>query len=85
MDYENLQQLVQFTGIEPDQLSFGAAVDDAWCIQQTPEGAWEVFYYERGGKRNHWVFDSEEAACYYFFGLVAYNAVLSARLVRAAE
>ncbi len=85
MDFENLQQVVQFTGIDPNQLSFGGPADDAWCIQQIPEGAWEVFYYERGSKDNLWVFDSEEAACYYFFGLVAYHAVASARLVRAAE
>jgi hypothetical protein len=85
MDYKNLQQVAAFTGIDAAKLSFGAATDDAWCIQQTPWGHWEVFYYDRGSKDKHWVFDNEEAACYYFFGLVAYHAVSSARLVPAAR
>jgi hypothetical protein len=47
----------------------GGLPNEAYCIEQS-DGKWHVYYSERGSQTGLKIFDTEQAACDYFFQLL---------------
>ena len=47
----------------------GGFPNEAYCINKN-EFEWEVYYSERGQKSDPKIFNDENSACNYFFGLI---------------
>jgi len=73
MTGENLLWAVQRIGLGNDLVFVGDDAEQAFTVQPTADGNWEVFYQERGQKEDHNVFATESAACYYLLGELTYS------------
>jgi hypothetical protein len=45
-----LARVLAAIGIAPEILALGGHADYSWCVEQSLDGAWEVYWYERGNK-----------------------------------
>jgi hypothetical protein len=66
--------LASLAGIPAESYSVGAEVEGALCLLQTEQG-FEVFLYADDARHELQFFASEEAACFYLFGVLAADAV----------
>jgi hypothetical protein len=57
----------------------GEEVDGAMCLIHTPDG-FEVFNAAAGARHEVRIFDDEESAYFYLFGVLAAEAVRTGRL-----
>jgi hypothetical protein len=73
--------LASQAGIPADRYAVGEEVEGALCLVQTDTG-FEVFHSADGARHELQVFDTEEAACFYLFGVLAADAVRAGLLVR---
>jgi hypothetical protein len=64
-------------GISRQLFVLGGDAEYAWCVEQAPDGAWEVFWMERGNKNNLVRLPTEEAACYFLLGRLTYSQLLA--------
>lgn len=77
MTLPELARAVEQIGISAEELALGGHADYSWCIEQANDGAWEVFWYERGNK-NHLVRSTTESdACFQLLGRLAYSQLLA--------
>ncbi len=70
MDFNELGVILRGLGVPDSVASVGKYADDHYCLVPTDEGKYEVFWYERGGKYDFCVYDSESAGCFGFLGLI---------------
>ena len=70
-------------GIPVDSYAIGEEVEGALCLLQTEQG-FEVFHSSDGNRHELQFFSSEEAACFYLFGVLAADAVRNGALLSAA-
>lgn len=74
MDRTALLDWLVEEGVRRDAYDFsGDFGSETYVLRETSSG-WEVFYSERGQKRVHREFVSEEAACKYFRSLIDTDA-----------
>ena len=73
-------ELAGLAALPPDSYAVDEAVDGAMCLVSTDTG-FEVFSAADGVKREARLFNDEEAAYFYLFGLLAAEAVRDGRLV----
>ena len=73
-------ELARLAALPPDSYAVDEAVDGAMCLVGTDTG-FEVFSAADGIKREARLFNDEEAAYFYLFGLLAAEAVRDGRLV----
>jgi hypothetical protein len=73
-------ELARLAALPPDSYAVDEAVDGAMCLVSTDTG-FEVFSAADGVKREARLFNDEEAAYFYLFGLLAAEAVRDGRLV----
>jgi hypothetical protein len=73
--------LAGLAGIPADSYAVGREVDGAFCLMQTDDG-FEVFHSAEGARHELQAFATEEAACFYLFGLLAAEAVRNGTLGR---
>jgi hypothetical protein len=73
-------ELARLAALPPDSYAVDEAVDGAMCLVSTDTG-FEVFSASDGVKREARLFNDEEAAYFYLFGLLAAEAVRDGRLV----
>jgi hypothetical protein len=73
-------ELAGLAALPRDSYAVDEAVDGAICLVSTDTG-FEVFSAADGVKREARLFNDEEAACFYLFGLLAAEAVRDGRLV----
>jgi hypothetical protein len=73
-------ELASRAALPPDSYAVDEAVDGAVCLVSTDTG-FEVFMAADGVKREARLFNDEEAAYFYLFGLLAAEAVRDGRLV----
>ena len=66
--------LASLAGIPADSYCVGEEVDGALCLVQTETG-FEVFHSAGGARHELQLFATEEAACFYLFGVLAAEAV----------
>jgi len=65
---ESLAVHLEAIGVDDDDVSIGETADSRWCILQGVDGAWSVFYRERGDNFDESVFSLESDACYALLG-----------------
>ena len=76
-------ELASLAGIPVDSYAIGEEVEGALCLLQTEQG-FEVFHSSNGNRHELQYFCSEEAACFYLFGVLAADAVRKGALLSAA-
>jgi hypothetical protein len=67
-------ELASLAGIPLDAYAIGEEVEGALCLLQTEQG-YEVFHSANGNRHELQQFASEEAACFYLFGVLAADGV----------
>jgi hypothetical protein len=72
-------ELAGLAAIPPSAYAVGEEVDGAMCLIQTPDG-FEVFNAAGGSRHEVRLFDDEESAYFYLFGVLAAEAVRAGRL-----
>jgi len=73
--------LANLAGIPAGSYSVGEEIEGALCLIQTADG-FEVFHSAGGSRHELQVFPTEEAACFYLFGVLAAEAVRNGTLTR---
>jgi hypothetical protein len=76
--------LASLAGIPADSYSVGGEAEGALCLVQTEDG-FEVFLYAEGARHELQLFGTEEAACFYLFGVLTAEAVRTGALARVAD
>jgi hypothetical protein len=76
--------LASLAGIPADAYSVGAEAEGALCLVQTENG-FEVFLYAEDARHELQHFSTEEAACFYLFGVLAAEAVRTGALARVPD
>jgi hypothetical protein len=76
-------ELAGLAAIPPSAFAVGEEVDGAMCLIQTLDG-YEVFNAADGARHEVRVFDDEESAYFYLFGVLAAEAVRTGRLAPPA-
>jgi hypothetical protein len=71
--------LASLAGIPAESYSVGTAADGALCLVRTEHG-FEVFLSADGARHELQFFATEEAACFYLFGVLAAEAVRTGAL-----
>jgi hypothetical protein len=72
-------ELAGLAAIPPSAYAVGEEIDGAMCLIQTPDG-FEVFNAAAGARHEVRIFDDEESAYFYLFGVLAAEAVRTGRL-----
>jgi hypothetical protein len=75
MNTQSIQRWLGVLGVPPEVVSLGAEADNAWCLMQGEDAAWEVFWREQGNRYDWARFTSEQVACHYLFGRLAWAQV----------
>lgn len=70
MNMDELALILRGLGVPDDVASVGRLRDDHYCLVGNEDGTFEVFWYERGGRHDDFVYSSEESACYGFLGQI---------------
>jgi len=73
-------ELASLAAIPVDSYAVGEEVEGAMCLLQTDQG-FEVFHSSGGKRHELQFFTSEEAACFYLFGVLSADAVRNGSLV----
>jgi hypothetical protein len=77
-------ELATLAAIPVDSYAVGEEVEGAMCLLQTDDG-FEVFHSSEGNRHELQTFTSEEAACFYLFGVLAAEAVRNGTLRPVGE
>ena len=77
MNLTELARVLDAIGISPQVLALGGRADYSWCVEQTSDAIWEVFWYERGNKNQLAQLRSESDACFQLLGRLAYSQLLA--------
>jgi len=72
-----LADALERIGISPEVVALGGHAEYCWCVEQAQDGAWEVFWRERGNKNNLVRLPTEEAACLQLLGRLTYSQLLA--------
>jgi hypothetical protein len=72
-------ELAGLAAIPPSAYAVGEEIDGAMCLIETPDG-FEVFNASAGSRHEVRIFDDEESAYFYLFGVLAAEAVRTGRL-----
>jgi hypothetical protein len=76
--------LASLAGIPADSYSVGAEAEGALCLVETGHG-FEVFLFADGARHELQFFGTEEAACFYLFGVLAAEAVRTGALAHVPD
>jgi hypothetical protein len=72
-------ELASLAAIPPSAYALGEEIDGAMCLIQTADG-FEVFNAAAGARHEVRIFDDEESAYFYLFGVLAAEAIRTGRL-----
>ena len=81
MNTESIANWLAAVGVPTEVVSIGTEADNTWCLlpveQPAEDGAttWEVFWREQGNRYDWARFTSEQVACHYLFGRLAWAQV----------
>jgi hypothetical protein len=66
MNVEELRKVLEEEGVDPADYRIGVQPDEStYCLKKQGK-VWQVFWFERGTRRDMQRFKSEAAACEYF-------------------
>jgi len=77
MDRVELKSAVAEIGISDRLVAVEGYAEYAWCVVEADDGAWEVFWGERGDKGDLERLSSEHQACTYLLGRLTYSQILA--------
>lgn len=77
MNLTELAKVLSTIGVAPEVLALGGHADYSFCVEQSGDGAWEVYWYERGNKNNLVRLATESDACFQLLGRLAYSQLLA--------
>lgn len=83
MNTESIVGWLEALGVPREVVSVGSEADNAWCLlagdgsEQDGTPTWEVFWREQGNRYDWARFTSEQVACHYLFGRLAWSQVAS--------
>ncbi|MEU3275218.1 hypothetical protein ABZ639_30575 [Saccharomonospora sp. NPDC006951] len=84
MNTESIMRWLEAVGVPHEVVSIGAEADNTWCLlrgddeggsTEQAEPTWEVFWREQGNRYDWARFTSEQVACHYLFGRLAWAQV----------
>ncbi len=75
MNREQLKSQLETLRVDPTAYCLcGGLPNERFVLNQEKDGAWEVYYSERGQKSGLRVFDSEEGAVQYFLEVILHDS-----------
>ncbi|HET9137788.1 hypothetical protein [Actinophytocola sp.] len=77
MNLAELGDALERIGVSPQVVALGGHAEYCWCVEQAEDGAWEVFWRERGNKNNLVRLPTEETACFQLLGRLTYSQLLA--------
>lgn len=77
MNLAELGDALERIGVSPQVVVLGGHAEYCWCVEQAEDGAWEVFWRERGNKNNLVRLPTEETACLQLLGRLTYSQLLA--------
>ncbi|SIE37191.1 Uncharacterised protein [Mycobacteroides abscessus subsp. abscessus] len=77
MNLKELARVLAAIGVAPEVLALGGHADYSWCVEQAPDGRWEVYWLERGSKNGLVRLDTESDACNQLLGRLTYSQLLA--------
>ncbi|QUQ69780.1 hypothetical protein [Kutzneria sp. CA-103260] len=77
MNIEELESAVAAIGIPARMVAAGGHAQFSWSVEQAEDGAWEVYWLERGDKNDLERFADENQACTYLLGRLTYSQILA--------
>lgn len=80
MNLEELARVLAAIGVPPETLALGGHADYSWCLEQAPDGKWELYWLERGNKNGLARLDTESEACFQLLGRLAYSQLLAGKI-----
>jgi hypothetical protein len=75
MNVGELAKALDLIGMPARVLSLGGQAENSWCIDQSSDGTWEVFWMERGNKIDMVSLRTESDACFQLLGRLAYTPI----------
>ncbi|QRP45147.1 hypothetical protein [Amycolatopsis sp. FDAARGOS 1241] len=75
MNTQSIRRWLDRLGVPAEVVSVGAETDNAWCLMPADGEGWEVFWREQGNRYDWARFTSEQVACHYLFGRLAWSQV----------
>jgi hypothetical protein len=80
-----LARALEAIGISPEIVVLGGHAEMAWCIEQAHDGAWEVYWRERGNKVELARLATEQQACNLLLGRLTYSQLLAGSIRKAQD
>jgi hypothetical protein len=77
LNLAELAEALHHIGISPQVLALGGHAEYSWCVEQADDGAWEVYWQERGNKNNLVRLPTEDAACLILLGRLTHSQLLA--------
>ncbi|MGH3878649.1 MAG: hypothetical protein ACRDSK_16580 [Actinophytocola sp.] len=77
MNLAELARALEMIGIAPELVALGGWAEQSWCVEQAEDGAWEVYWRERGNKLELSRVDTEAQACHLLLGRLTYSQLLA--------
>ncbi|WP_197374147.1 hypothetical protein [Mycolicibacterium baixiangningiae] len=77
MNQAELAQALAAIGIPGELVALRGHADYSWCLEQSLDGEWEVYWYERGTKNNLIRLSKESDACFQLLGRLTYSQLLA--------
>ncbi|HEU5474960.1 MAG TPA: hypothetical protein VFV67_30320 [Actinophytocola sp.] len=77
MNLAELADAVARIGVPSELVVLGGHAEYCWCVEQAEDGAWEVFWQERGNKNNLVRLPTEDTACHQLLGRLTYSQLLA--------
>ena len=82
MDLVELAKALDLIGIPARVVSLGGQAENSWCVDQTADGTWEVFWMERGNKIDLVQLRTESDACFQLLGRLGYTQLADGAIGR---
>ncbi|HET8643375.1 MAG TPA: hypothetical protein VFM37_15665 [Pseudonocardiaceae bacterium] len=82
MNLAELERAVEAIGISTEVVVLGGHAEMAWCVEQAGDGAWEVYWRERGNKVELARLPTESQACHQLLGRLTYSQLLAGAIRR---
>jgi hypothetical protein len=82
MNLGELSKALDLIGISARLISLDGHAENSWCVEQAPNGTWEVFWLERGNKIDLTRHRSEAHACFQLLGRLAYTQLAARKIGR---
>jgi hypothetical protein len=77
VNVQELESAVAAIGVPARLVAAGGRAQFSWSVEQAEDGAWEVYWLERGDKNDLERFTTEHQACAYLLGRLTYSQILA--------